>query len=89
VTELTVAASVCGHAASQLRATADPQLVREAAMEVSAELADVAAALRRLTRPRAAERRALARKLDALGVPRAEIARRLGLSYAAAWKILR
>lgn len=72
-----------------MRVTADPALVRDTAMEAAAELADMASALRRPTRPRAAERRALARKPDGLGVPRTESARRLGMSYAGVWKLLR
>ena len=69
---------MCGYAAAQLGDGLPPEQARLAAVEVASELAEVAAALRRLARLSASERRLLVHRLTGLGLSRVEVARRLG-----------
>jgi DNA-binding CsgD family transcriptional regulator len=80
VTEATVS-----YAITQLGNGLDRSQARDMAQEVAGELVAAAAALRRLTRLSARERRRVAASLFALGVPTQEVADRLGVSYHAAW----
>ena len=77
---LRITEATCRYAAAQLGNGADPGEARATAVFVAGELAEVAAALRRLTRLGPAERRALAAQLAALGMGPARIAVRLGVS---------
>ena len=77
---LRIGADLCQYAATQLADGLAPEQARSAALEAAGELEDLAAALRRLTRLRAADRRTLAGHLAALGLSTREIARQLGVS---------
>jgi hypothetical protein len=80
VTLLQITECTARYAASQLGNGASPEEARATALFVAGELAETAAALRRLTRLGPAERRALAAQLAALGMGPARIAARLGVS---------
>ena len=80
---------MCGYAAAQLGDGLPPEQARLAAVEVASELAEVAAALRRLARLSASERRALVGQLTGLGLSRVEVARRLGVSERTVYRCLR
>jgi hypothetical protein len=81
---LRIGAGMCEYAAGQLADGLAPEQARRAALEAAGELEDLAAALRRLTRLRAADRRTLAGHLAALGLSTREIARQIGVSDKAA-----
>lgn len=85
---LRLAESVCGYAAGVVGNGVAPEEARAAAVDAAGELSEVAAALRRLTRLRGPERREAARELDRAGVPRVEIAVRLGVSPSSVWQYL-
>lgn len=69
-----------GYAAGQLGDGLTPEQAREAALELAGELEQAASALRRAVRLRPEQRRALARLLDAKGVPVRVIAAQVGVS---------
>jgi predicted transcriptional regulator len=77
---LNVAGGMMHYAVRQLGNGLPPEQARVVAVEAAGELAVVAVELRKLTRLGPAERRALAVQLVALGVPRHEVAIRLGVS---------
>ena len=77
---LQIAECGCRYAASQLANGTGPEEARAVALEIAAELTTVAEALRRLTRLGPAERRALAKQLDALGLPTRQVAATVGVS---------
>jgi DNA-directed RNA polymerase specialized sigma24 family protein len=78
--ELRLTAGLAAYAAAQLADGLDPGRARQAALETAGELEAVASSLRRLTRLRPGERRALARQLAGLGLSTQQIARQLGVS---------
>ena len=80
ITALRIGEAMCESAAAQLGNGLGPVEARRAAVEAAAELASVAAALRRLALLRPAERRALAVQLSALGVSRRQVAGWVGVS---------
>lgn len=80
---------MCGYAAAQLGDGLSPRQARAAAVEAASELAEVAAALRRLARLSASERCALVGQLTALGLSRVQVARRLGISERTVYRCLR
>ena len=81
---LRVGESVSRYAAGQVSDGLSPAEARRAVIEAAGALAELARSLRRLAWPDdPAERRAVARELAALGVPREEIAARLGVSVRA------
>ena len=86
VTMLRITEATCRYAAVQLGNGAGRDEARETALFVAGELTVVAEALRRLTRLRPDERRALARQLDGRGCPRRQIADRLGISERSVWR---
>jgi DNA-directed RNA polymerase specialized sigma24 family protein len=87
VAALRLAEQMCGHAAGQLGNGLGPDEARAAALEAAAELAELASVLRRLTRLSPAERRR-AVQLAGLGMPKREVAIRLGVSERAVWYYL-
>jgi hypothetical protein len=80
VTVLAVAEATIGYARRQLGNGLSPPEARQCALETAAELASVADQLRRLTRLRPADRRALAAGLANFGLTTRQIARQLGVS---------
>jgi DNA-directed RNA polymerase specialized sigma24 family protein len=78
--DLRLIAVVAVYAAGQLADGLGPEAARRAALEMAAELEACASSLRRLTRLRPAERRALAVQLAGLGLSTQEIARQLGVT---------
>jgi hypothetical protein len=80
VTALSVAEATIEYARRQLANGLTPEQARSAALETAGELEAVAAALRRLTRMRPADRRVLARQLAGVGLTTQQIARQLGVS---------
>ncbi len=83
---LQISEATCRYAAAQLGNGTSPAEARETALFVAEQLTAVARSLRRLTRPGAAERRReerreLARKLRAEGLPVRVIAARLGVTH--------
>ena len=77
---MNIAGGMLHFAVRQLGDGLPPEQARAVAADAADELEQVAEALRRLTRPGPAERRALAVQLADLGVPRRRIAARLGVS---------
>jgi DNA-binding CsgD family transcriptional regulator len=88
VAALRLAEQMCGYAAGQLGNGLGPDEARAAALEAAAELAELASVLRRLTRLSPAERRRRAVQLAGLGMPKREVAIRLGVSERAVWYYL-
>ena len=88
---LRVGESMCGYAAASIGNGLSPDDARRAALDVAAELAELAAALRRLTRLDldAAQRRALAVELAASGLSQRQIGEQLGVSKKTVWADLR
>jgi hypothetical protein len=86
---LRVAEAVAAYARRQVGNGLAPAEARLAAVEVAAELAEVASALRRLARLSAGERSALVGQLTALGLSRVEVARRAGCSERTVYRCLR
>jgi hypothetical protein len=76
---LQIGEATCRYAAATLANGVSPEEAREAALFVAGELTAMAAALRRLTRLGPAERRALARQLEALGLGTHAISQQLGV----------
>jgi hypothetical protein len=76
---LQVAECGCRYAISVLSNGTGPEEARGVAMEMAAELTEVAEALRRLTRLSGPERRALAVQLSGLGVPTRRVAAMVGV----------
>lgn len=88
---LRVGESMCAYAAGQLANGLGPAEARVAALDVAAELAETAAALRRLARLDLdrAQRRALAVELAASGMSQRQIAELLGVHKRTVWADLR
>jgi len=80
VAELRVAESVIGYAARQLSNGISPQEAAELALESSAQLSDLAVALRKSVRLPADHRRMLVSRLVFLGYTREAAAARAGVS---------
>jgi DNA-binding CsgD family transcriptional regulator len=80
VTLLRIMACTCDYASERLSNGADPAEAAATMEFVTGELAEVAAALRRLERLSPAQRRVRAAQLTALGMSREEVGRRLGVS---------
>lgn len=78
VAALELAAGTARYAAIQIGNGLTPQQAQAAALEAAGALAETASTLRRLARLPVRERRALARRLAAGGVPTREIALQLG-----------
>jgi DNA-binding NarL/FixJ family response regulator len=76
---LRIGAGMCQYGAAQLSDGLAPEQARQAALEAAGELQDLAEQLRRLTRLRPADRRALAAELAASGLTTQQIARQLGV----------
>lgn len=76
---LQIAECGCRYAASELANGTGPEEARAVALEMAAELTEVAEALRRLTRLSGPERRALAVQLSGLGVPTRRVAAMVGV----------
>ena len=89
VTLLGIAECTCRYGASQLSNGASPAEAAATMAFVTGELAEVAAALRRLERLTPAQRQARAAQLTALGMTREEVGRRLGVSSKSVRKYLR
>jgi DNA-binding NarL/FixJ family response regulator len=85
---LRVAEAVAAYARRQVGNGLAPAEARLAAVEVASELAEVAAALRRLARLSASERRLLVHRLTGLGLSRVQVARRLGCSERTVYRCL-
>jgi DNA-binding NarL/FixJ family response regulator len=87
VDTLRIGESMCAYAAGQLADGLSPEQARQAALDAAAELADLAGALRRLTRLDLdrAQRRALAVELAASGMSQSQIAEQLGVSKKTIW----
>ena len=79
----------CRYAASVLSNGASPAEAAETMAFVTGELAEVAAALRRLERLTPAQRQVRAAQLTRLGMTREEVGRRLGVSAKSVRKYLR
>ena len=79
----------CRYAASVLANGASPCEAAETVVFVTGELAELAAALRRLERLTPAQRQARAAQLTRLGMTREEVGRRLGVSSKSVRKYLR
>jgi DNA-binding NarL/FixJ family response regulator len=79
--------SMCAYAAGQLANGLSAEQARQAALDAAADLAELSAALRRLTSldldP--AQRRALAVELAASGMSQRQIAEQLGVSKKTIW----
>ena len=86
---LRITEATARYGASQMANGLGPAEARAVAVEVAAELAMAAEALRRLARLGPGQRRMLAAAWSAAGVPRREIAVRLGVSERAVWSYLR
>ncbi len=80
VASLRLAQAVAGYAADQVADGLGPEDARAAVLDASEELARLAVLLWRLASPWPVDREALAVELAASGVPRWEIAMRLGVS---------
>jgi len=78
--DLRLLAVLVAYAARQMADGLTPRQARRAALETAAQLEDVAASLRRLTRLRPQQRRALAVELAGDGLSTGEIARQLGVT---------
>ena len=85
---LRISASTCTYASTQLANGTSPEQARQTALFVAGELVVMAEALRRLTRPTLAERKALARELTGLGWPARRVADRLGVHERTVWRYL-
>jgi DNA-directed RNA polymerase specialized sigma24 family protein len=83
VSLLNIAGGTMIYAVRQLGNGIGPEQARVVAADAADELEQVAEALRRLTRPGPAERRALARQLAAMGWTTRRIAARVGVSERA------
>ena len=77
---LRIMACTCDYASERLSNGADPREAAETMEFTIGELAEVAAALRRLERLSPAQRRVRAAQLTRLGMSREEVGRRLGVS---------
>ena len=86
---LNIAGATCDYAASVLANGASPVEAAETVVFVTGELAELAAALRRLERLTPAQRQARAAQLTRLGMSREEVGRRLGVSAKSVRKYLR
>jgi len=82
---LRVTNATLAYAIVQLSNGIGPDEAWRVGLDVAEELAEVARVLRRLTRLSAAERRAEAARLRALGMGTQQIADRLGVSMHSAW----
>ena len=89
VTLLGIASATCDYAASVLSNGASPCEAAETVVFVTGELAELAAALRRLERLSPAQRRVRAVQLAQFGMSREEVGRRLGVSARSVRKYLR
>ena len=85
---LRISASTCSYASTQLADGIGPAEAREVALFTAGELVVMAEALRKLTRPTLAERKALARELTGLGWPARRVADRLGVHERTVWRYL-
>jgi hypothetical protein len=85
---LTITAAIAAYEAEQLANGLGPEQARRAVVDAAAELEAAAAALRRLARLTAADRRALAAELGGDGMSQRQIARTLGVSRRRAWDYL-
>jgi hypothetical protein len=86
---LRVAEATVAYAIAQLGNGISRTEARRAGLDVAEELAEVARALRRLTRLSPAERRAEAARMAGLGFGTQQIADRLGVSMHSAWNYTR
>jgi hypothetical protein len=86
IVELRVLEQTVAYTVSTLSNGAGPDQAREAMVELSAELAVLAASLRHLARLDRGERVRLARLWTGLGHSRVEVARRLGCSERTVWR---
>lgn len=86
---LRLAATMATYAARQLSDGLTPEQAREATLEAAGRLEGLAESLRRLTRLRPAERRAVAMHLARLGHSRKQIAQYLGVSDRAVYYYVR
>jgi DNA-binding NarL/FixJ family response regulator len=89
ITALRLAESACRYGADQIGNGLGPGEALAAARAVADELIAVAVVLRRLTPLEPGERREAAVALARLGIPRREIADRLGLTQGTVRKYLR
>jgi hypothetical protein len=86
IVELRVLEQTVAYTVSTLSNGASPDQAREAMVELSAELAVLAASLRHLARLAPEERVRLARLWTGQGMSRVEVARRLGASERSVWR---
>jgi hypothetical protein len=86
---LRVTEATCAYAGRQLSNGIGPEEARRVGLDAAEELAEAARMLRRLTRLSAAERKAEAARLRALGFGTQAIADRLGVSMHSAWNYSR
>lgn len=90
VDTLNIVSAIAGYTAVAVADGLSPEAARLAVVDAAAELELAASALRRLARPEpSADRRAVARELDALGWSRQDIAERLGVNLETARRYLR
>jgi DNA-binding NarL/FixJ family response regulator len=89
VTALRLAAAAAGYAAGQVSDGLSPAEARCALVEAAEALAEVALRLRRLAGVSGPGRREAAVEMTGLGIPRREIASRLGVSEKAVRDYLR
>ena len=80
VAELRVAESVIAYASQQLSNGISPDEARETALEASAQLSELAVALRKLVRLPVAQRRLLVASLTDAGYTQEQITRRAGVA---------
>lgn len=85
---LRITAATADYAAGQLADGLSPAQARAAVVEAAGELEAAAAGLRRLAQLSHADRRRLALMLTGAGVPRREIAMRLGCSERSVFRYL-